>query len=152
MNHQISDAAGLVWQADRLLTSNKDRTSWTLREWCYYFHDIENPVPSMTTEEIAAATLWLQKKGYPIPTDCPKRPESAFCKKDGGCPAFRPVCLTHGICQMARGMCDLVTDVATCPTCKEQFDSISLRNEESRKEFKISGMCQKCQDEVFGRD
>ena len=152
MNHEISDAAGLVNSADRLLSFNKDRTSWTLREWCYYFSDKENPLPAMTTEEIVAATLWLREKGYPVPTDCPKRPETQFYKKDGGCPAFRPVCLTHNICQMARGMCDLVTDVATCPTCKEQFDSSSLRNDISRKEFKISGMCQKCQDKVFGRD
>lgn len=152
MNHQLFDAAGLVNSADRLAFSMKDRTSWTLREWCYYFSDKENPLPAMTTEEIAAATLWLREKGYPVPADCPKRPEASFCKKDGGCPAFRPVCLTHNICQMARGMCNLVTDVATCPTCLEQFDSSSLRNDISRKEFKISGMCQKCQDKVFERD
>ena len=36
------------------------------------------------------------------------------------------------------------TDV--CPTCGRE----SFRDKLSLKEFKISHMCQKCQDEVFG--
>lgn len=37
-----------------------------------------------------------------------------------------------------------------CPFCKEPIGD--FRNELSRKEFKISGLCQKCQESVFGRD
>ena len=30
--------------------------------------------------------------------------------------------------------------------------AIEFRNEVSRKEYNISGLCQKCQDELFGAD
>jgi len=35
-----------------------------------------------------------------------------------------------------------------CPTCNEKVGE--FRDELSKKEFSISGMCQKCQDSVFG--
>ncbi len=35
-----------------------------------------------------------------------------------------------------------------CPTCDK--DVGEFRDPLSRKEFEISGMCQKCQDSVFG--
>ena len=35
-----------------------------------------------------------------------------------------------------------------CTTCGEPIKG--FRNEISRKEYQISGMCQKCQDSVFG--
>ena len=38
-----------------------------------------------------------------------------------------------------------------CPTCKEVIDPKSFRDRLSVKEFGISGMCQKCQDKVFGK-
>lgn len=38
----------------------------------------------------------------------------------------------------------------SCPTCGKPISY--FRNEISRREFKISGMCQKCQDNVFGED
>lgn len=35
-----------------------------------------------------------------------------------------------------------------CPICKEPVGE--FRDELSKKEYGISGMCQKCQDSVFG--
>jgi len=38
-----------------------------------------------------------------------------------------------------------------CPFCGEPIDHIhGFRDELSRREFEISGLCQTCQDEVFG--
>jgi len=37
-----------------------------------------------------------------------------------------------------------------CPTCQDEIGE--FRNDISIKEFSISGMCQKCQDSVFGQD
>jgi len=38
-----------------------------------------------------------------------------------------------------------------CPTCPREFDSSSeFRDNLSKEEYKISGMCQFCQDKVFG--
>jgi len=36
-----------------------------------------------------------------------------------------------------------------CPICKKPVDESKLRRDIDRKEFKISGMCQDCQDETF---
>lgn len=36
-----------------------------------------------------------------------------------------------------------------CPTCKNPIDGTTFRDEISLKEFRISGMCQKCQDGFF---
>lgn len=37
-----------------------------------------------------------------------------------------------------------------CPHCDKPVIIQDFRNEISRREFKISGLCQKCQDEIFG--
>lgn len=39
-----------------------------------------------------------------------------------------------------------------CPTCNAVIatDGTAFRDELSYKEYRISGMCQKCQDEIFG--
>ncbi len=38
-----------------------------------------------------------------------------------------------------------------CPSCKKQLtEEYEFRDNLSRKEFEISGLCQSCQDEVFG--
>lgn len=37
-----------------------------------------------------------------------------------------------------------------CPSCKAPVDQASFRDEVSKREYKISGLCQACQDEVFG--
>jgi len=145
INFTNVEAAHTLASAERIKKMNADRTAWTLVEWTAYFSK-GNSI--MTAEEIAAATLWLTDKRYPVPADCPKRPEAS--PLDGGCPAFRPVCLTHGICPMARGMCGLVGDMAKCPTCGKEFNVSDLRDSLSKREFEISGMCQKCQDGVFG--
>lgn len=52
------------------------------------------------------------------------------------------------------GFGQAVTDVenGNCPTCQNTIDHADFRNEISRKEFGISGMCQKCQDSIFGED
>ncbi len=38
----------------------------------------------------------------------------------------------------------------TCATCGQDCLNVAFRDEVSFKEYKISGMCQKCQDDVFG--
>ena len=35
-----------------------------------------------------------------------------------------------------------------CPFCKEKIEN-NFKDELSRKEYKISGLCQKCQDKMF---
>ena len=36
-----------------------------------------------------------------------------------------------------------------CPFCKKDMSTESFRDDLSCKEFKISGMCQRCQDKFF---
>ena len=36
-----------------------------------------------------------------------------------------------------------------CPFCKKEINVDEFEDELSKKEFKISGLCQSCQDEVF---
>ncbi len=39
-----------------------------------------------------------------------------------------------------------------CPSCGKTIDvATEFRDYLSKKEYTISGLCQKCQDEVFGR-
>lgn len=38
-----------------------------------------------------------------------------------------------------------------CPFCGKDVKIEELRDDKSRKEFDISGLCQSCQDDVFGR-
>lgn len=38
---------------------------------------------------------------------------------------------------------------SVCVFCSEPVTESSFRDERSRKEYTISGLCQKCQDEVF---
>ena len=37
-----------------------------------------------------------------------------------------------------------------CPFCKKQINEVNFKNELSKREYKISGLCQECQDKVFG--
>lgn len=37
-----------------------------------------------------------------------------------------------------------------CPFCKEYISTEHFRDELSRREYRISGLCQKCQDDMFG--
>lgn len=37
-----------------------------------------------------------------------------------------------------------------CPMCGQPIDITTFRDELSLKEFGISGICQECQDEIFG--
>lgn len=37
-----------------------------------------------------------------------------------------------------------------CPFCGEQIREEEFRDEICKKEYEISGLCQKCQDEIFG--
>lgn len=39
-----------------------------------------------------------------------------------------------------------------CPICEQPVDQGELRDDFSRKEYSISGMCQKCQDDTFKLD
>ena len=45
-----------------------------------------------------------------------------------------------------------MVDNKMCPICHEEIDMLSFRNEISKKEYAISGLCQKCQDKIFGKD
>ena len=36
-----------------------------------------------------------------------------------------------------------------CPMCRKPISPNEFRDDLSRKEFRISGMCQTCQDETF---
>lgn len=40
---------------------------------------------------------------------------------------------------------------AICTWCKKPIDT-PFRNEISKREYQISGFCQKCQDDTFGKD
>lgn len=52
------------------------------------------------------------------------------------------------------GFGDMVRNVErkVCPFCKAHVNPEMFKDESSRGEYKISGLCQKCQDEVFGSD
>jgi hypothetical protein len=39
-----------------------------------------------------------------------------------------------------------------CPCCEEVINEADFRDELSKKEFHVSGMCQSCQDSVFGKE
>jgi len=39
-----------------------------------------------------------------------------------------------------------------CVWCGKEFEIEDLRNDISKKEATISGFCQECQDETFGKD
>lgn len=39
-----------------------------------------------------------------------------------------------------------------CPFCGKHKEDMEFRNQISVKEWKISGLCQDCQDSVFGKD
>jgi hypothetical protein len=45
-----------------------------------------------------------------------------------------------------------MVEKGVCPMCGIHIGMTPFRNEQSRKEFKISGLCQKCHDAVFGSD
>ncbi len=38
-----------------------------------------------------------------------------------------------------------------CPFCNKHVDWSDFEDDLSVKEFKISGLCQACQDEIFGK-
>jgi len=39
-----------------------------------------------------------------------------------------------------------------CPFCKQTIDTNEFKNLFNLKEFEITGICQKCQDETFNKD
>ena len=39
-----------------------------------------------------------------------------------------------------------------CTWCGKDFELVEMDNDISRKEAKISGFCQECQDATFGKD
>ena len=41
-------------------------------------------------------------------------------------------------------------ELSKCASCEKIIHMNEFKDEISRREFKISGMCQKCQDGVFG--
>jgi hypothetical protein len=43
-------------------------------------------------------------------------------------------------------------EAGLCPTCGKPVDKDSFRDQLSLREYGISGMCQDCQDSVFGDD
>ena len=53
---------------------------------------------------------------------------------------------------IACGFGQAVKDVENgiCPLCKKKVNPEDFTDEGSKKEYKTSGLCQKCQDETFG--
>lgn len=49
---------------------------------------------------------------------------------------------------------DLIDEslIKKCPFCLKEIDENNFKNKISKKEFKISGLCQECQDATFGKD
>lgn len=45
----------------------------------------------------------------------------------------------------------LATKFEVCPICETEIYFRGFRDELSLKEYKISGMCQQCQDKIFGK-
>ena len=45
-----------------------------------------------------------------------------------------------------------LVELGKCPFCRKPIIQTDFRNEISLREFKISGLCQKRQDDVFGAD
>ena len=43
-------------------------------------------------------------------------------------------------------------EAGICPFCNKEIKWEDFRNEISRREYRISGLCQSCQDEMFGKD
>ena len=39
-----------------------------------------------------------------------------------------------------------------CPFCAKPINDSDFKNDVSRREYEISGICQKCQDKTFGKD
>lgn len=45
-----------------------------------------------------------------------------------------------------------LTKQGKCPLCGKKIDTkTEFRDELSMREYEVSGLCQKCQDEVFGK-
>lgn len=114
-----------------------ERTTWRLHDWTFYFKKTE----TMTEAEKAVACVWLEKNDYPVPADCPK---------NNTCPLFRPICLFGKQCYVARNMCELLTGEVKCSCCKSLQKVSELKDAKAVAEFHISGLCQVCQDKVFG--
>ena len=65
---------------------------------------------------------------------------------NGGNKPSRPVDALFPKAKIAR-------DNKRCPFCDKPINpETDFRNDQSKKEFFISGLCQKCQDGVFGKD
>lgn len=43
----------------------------------------------------------------------------------------------------------LLIEAGKCPFCQKQIDKSQFKDEKSIDEYNISGMCQKCQDELL---
>lgn len=52
--------------------------------------------------------------------------------------------------ELAKNLFDWDGDNTKCRTCSSPVSK--FRNELSEAEWRISGMCQECQDEIFGAD
>lgn len=42
-------------------------------------------------------------------------------------------------------------EAGNCPFCGKKVDLNKFRDEKSKREFQISGLCQKCMDEFFSK-
>jgi hypothetical protein len=45
----------------------------------------------------------------------------------------------------------ILVDGGKCPFCKKTVDLKEIRDADSLKEYHISGLCQSCQDAIFGK-
>lgn len=62
-------------------------------------------------------------------------------KPDLNKPAFKVMPMAKALVAMGK-----------CPMCHEDIDENEFKNELSKKEYTISGLCETCQDELFTED
>ncbi len=65
-------------------------------------------------------------------------------------PAWKSIAIDDALTKLT-GRSRVATILAhKCVTC--DYDATYFRDELSRREYSISGMCQRCQDKVFGTE
>lgn len=121
-----------------------NRESWALSEWNSAFAPVGvKDTDGMSQQEIEEAAKWLTSNRYPVPIDCPIN----------GCPEYRVgPCIALRWCKIASMMVEALGGKIRCSTCeREFFVNGEFKNEVSVREFRLSGMCQACQDKFFGK-
>ena len=64
---------------------------------------------------------------------------------------LNPPNLSKPVFEVFPNSADRVT-FGVCVTCPNSIEEDDFRDDLSKKEYGISGMCQECQDDIFGGD